>query len=104
MHFLLLVLSLLGGGLICLLVINTTLGAASFRISQLQSSNATLSQEAQSLQRQVATEQAPAQIQSKAYQLGMRSQMQLNFLDLRTHRFYRVSGQAGAASQAGSGR
>ncbi len=34
MPFVLLVLVLLGGGLICLLVINTTLGATSFRISQ----------------------------------------------------------------------
>ncbi len=32
MPFVLLVLVLLGGGLICLLVINTTLGATSFRV------------------------------------------------------------------------
>ena len=38
--FILLVLGLLGGGLVCLLVINTTLAAASFRINALQQSNA----------------------------------------------------------------
>jgi len=101
-RFVLLLLGLLGGGLICLLVINTTLGAASFRVSQLQNTDATLSQQEQSLQQQVASEQTPAQIENRAYQLGMRPQAQLNFLDLHTHRYYQVSGQAGAIGGAGS--
>jgi len=89
MPFVLLVLGLLGGALVCLLVINTTLGATSFRISQLQSTGANLTQQEQNLQRQIATEEAPAEIAKRAYQLGMRPQSQLNFLDLGTHRYYR---------------
>ena len=105
MPFVLLVLGLLGGGLICLLVINTTLGATSFRVSQLQSSNTTLSQEEHQLQQQVYAEQNPAQIANRAYQLGMRPQSQLNFLNLQTRRIDHTSGQAGgSASQAGPGR
>jgi hypothetical protein len=105
MPFVLLVLGLLGGGLICLLVINTTLGAASFRVSQLQNANANLTREQQSLLLTTTSEQDPAQIASRAYQLGMRSEPQLTFLDLRTDRFYRSSGRAGGtASQAGPAR
>lgn len=93
----LLVLGLLGGGLICLLVVNTTLGAASFRIGQLQSTDASLNQQERSLQQEIASEQSPGQIANRAYQLGMRPAKQLNFLDLRTHRVARSSGQAGSA-------
>jgi hypothetical protein len=80
--FLLLVLGLLGGGLVCLLVINTTLGATSFKITQLQQSDGTLAQQEQSLQQQVSAEEAPAQIEHRAYQLGMRPVGQLRFLDV----------------------
>src|SRR5271170_6197401 len=48
--FILLVLGLLGGGLVCLLVINTTLAAGSFRISALQQGNAQASQRVEELQ------------------------------------------------------
>jgi hypothetical protein len=90
MPFVLLVLALLGGGLICLLVINTTLGATSFRITRLQSANASLSVQHQALQNAIANEEAPAQIARRAYALGMRWQSQLNFLNPVTGRIYHV--------------
>jgi hypothetical protein len=99
--FAMLILALLGGGLVCLLIINTTLGAASFKISQLQDNGTALAQQEQSLQRQIADEKSPAQIERRAHQLGMRQPDQLNFVDLRTHRVCRLSGQAGAPGQAG---
>jgi hypothetical protein len=68
----LLVLGLLGGGLVCLLVINTTLGASSFKISQLQQTATTLAQQEQTLQSEVSTLANPAQVERQAYQLGMR--------------------------------
>ena len=102
MPFVLLVLTLLGGGLICLLVINTTLGAASFRISQLQKTNANLSTQEQGLQEQVALEQAPAEIAKRAYQLGMRVQTTTRIVDLRTHQTYSLTGQAGVDVSLGA--
>lgn len=90
MPFLLLVLGLLGGSLVCLLVINTTLGDASFRLNQLQSANTTLSEQQQTLQQAIAAAQSPNQIAQRAYDLGMRSQSQLSYLDLATGRTYRV--------------
>jgi hypothetical protein len=86
--FILVVLGLLGGGLVCLLVINTTLAAGSFRISALQQGNAQASQRVEELQQQVATEESPASIEQRALQLGLRMQPVLNFLDLRTGRSY----------------
>ena len=103
MPFALLVLALLGGGLICLLVINTTLGAASFRVTQLQNAGNNLSQQEQTLQRQIASEQSPGQIERRAYQLGMRQPVQENFLDLATHRYYQPSGLPGGTGQNQAG-
>jgi Tfp pilus assembly protein PilX len=80
----LLVLGLLGGGLVCLLVINTTLSAASYQINNLQQGNAALSQQEQSLQQQIAREEAPATIAQRAYQLGMRPEQLQEFLNART--------------------
>jgi hypothetical protein len=97
--FILLLLGLLGGGLICLLVINTTLAAASFRISDLQKGNVQLSQQEQDLQQQVATEEAPSTIERRAYELGMRPQSVLNFVDLQTGR--RSTSPAGNTGLAG---
>ena len=90
MPFVLLVLALLGGGLICLLVINTTLGATSFRITQLQSINTGLSEQDQALQQTIASSEAPGQLAQRAYALGMRWQSQLNYLDPANGRIYRV--------------
>jgi hypothetical protein len=104
--FALLVLALLGGGLICLLVINTTLGASSFRITQLQRTNANLLLQQRMLQGEIAGEKAPPEIAKLAYQLGMRPQTSTTILDLSKHRTYRLPGQAGAWSgtTAGSGQ
>jgi cell division protein FtsB len=89
MPFVLLVFALLGGGLICLLVINTTLATAQFRISNLQQGNTSLSQQEQTLQQQIATDEAPATIAKRARQLGMREQKRLTFLNARTGHIYR---------------
>jgi hypothetical protein len=104
MPFVLLVLALLGGGLICLLVINTTLGATSFRISQLQSTGASLATQEQTLQQQIASERSPAQIAKRAYELGMRAETSNSILDLRTQRLYELPGQAGATAATGGSR
>ncbi len=90
MSFVLLILALLGGGLICLLVINTTLGATSFQITQLQSTNASLSEQDQVLQQAIANSEAPGQIARRAYALGMRWQSQLNYLNPVTGRIYQA--------------
>jgi hypothetical protein len=81
-------LALAGGGLVCLLVINTTLGAASFTISNLQQSNARLQQREQALEQRVAQEESPASIGRQAYRLGLRQQQVLDFLNVRTGRTY----------------
>jgi cell division protein FtsB len=86
--FILLVLALLGCGLVCLLVVNTTLAAASFRISNLQQENAQASQRVQELQQQVSADRSANSIQRRALRLGMRLQPTLNFIDLRTGRRY----------------
>jgi hypothetical protein len=86
--FILLVLALLGCGLICLLVINTTLAAASFRISDLQRQNTDSAQRVQELQQQVSTDQSASTIEQRALRLGMRPQQTLNFIDLKTGRRY----------------
>jgi hypothetical protein len=95
--FILLVLGLLGGGLVCLLVINTTLAAASYRIENLQRSNATATQQVQELQQQVASEQSPGSIEQRALKLGMRPQQVLHFVDLKTGRRYTMPSQAQGA-------
>ena len=93
---------LLGGGLVCLLVINTTLAAASYRIDNLQQSNATASQQVQQLQQQVASEQSPTSIEQRAVKLGMRPQQVLNFVDLKTgHRSTMPSQAQGAYAVPG---
>jgi hypothetical protein len=101
MPFVLLILALLGGGLICLLVINTTLGATSFQIDRLQEAANAQSLQAQYLEQQIAAHEAPARIAQEAYALGMRPQQHLVFLDLRTHRVYSErAGQRATAAAA----
>jgi len=95
--FILLLLGLLGGGLVCLLVINTTLAAASYRIENLQRSNAAATQQVQDLQQQVASEQSPGSIEQRALKLGMRPQQVLSFVDLKTGRRYTMPSQAQGA-------
>jgi hypothetical protein len=98
--FILLLLGLLGGGLVCLLVINTTLAAASFQISDLQKGNVELAQQQQALQQQVASDESPATIEQRAYRMGMRPQSVLSFIDLKTGRRY--TGPAAATAGTGS--
>jgi hypothetical protein len=103
--FIAVLLGLLGGGLVCLLVINTTLAAASFRISDLQKDNVQLAQQQQTLQQQVASEESPATIEQQAYRLGMRPQSILSFVDVKTHRRYTSPpATAGPSSIPGYGR
>jgi hypothetical protein len=96
--FILLLVGLLGGGMLCLLVINTTLAAASFRINALQRSNAQAAQRAQTLQQQVSTEESPSSIEQRALRLGLRMQPTLDFLDLRNGRHYTTPAQAPGVS------
>jgi hypothetical protein len=88
-RFILLVLGLLGGGLVCLLVINTTLATASFRIEALQRGNAALEQHVQALRQQVSTEESASSLEQRALKLGMRTQPLLNAIDLRSGHVYR---------------
>lgn len=86
--FILLVLGLLGGGLVCLLMINTTLAIASSKITSLQQQNAGLAQQEQAMQQKVASEESPAKIQKEALALGMRPQQVMNYINVRTGRTY----------------
>ena len=83
--FVVLVLGLLAGGLICLLVVNTTLAANSIEISRLQQANAVRTERIQQLRQVVTADQSAAVIAQKARRLGMLPLGQLTFLDLRTH-------------------
>jgi cell division protein FtsL len=80
-----LVLGLLGGGLVCLLVVNTTLAANSIQINHLEQVNAAKTQRVEQLQQDVATAQTPTVIANEARKLGMRQQQVPAFLDLRHH-------------------
>lgn len=77
-------LGLLGGGLLCLLLINTILATGSFQISALQQSNASLSQQAQDLHAKIAAEESPYSIARQARKLGMVAPGLLHFLNLNT--------------------
>src|SRR5262245_37325032 len=72
MPFILLLVGLLGGALVSLLVISTTLAQGSFRITSLQEQNADLARQAQTLTNQVAQAGNPAVIAKEAELLGMR--------------------------------
>jgi cell division protein FtsB len=84
--FVFLVVGLLGGGLLCLLLINTILDTGSYQITQLQQENVTLAQQTQELQARIAQQQSPAVLAEKARQLGMEEPGLLHFLDLRKGR------------------
>lgn len=84
MPFVFLLFGLLGGALVCALVISTTLAEGSFQITNLQQQNAVLARQRQELQEQVAQAQSAQTIEQQAHQLGMRSVGELRFLNLRT--------------------
>lgn len=86
--FVLLLIGLLAGGLVCLLMLNTTLAQGAFQITGMQQRNATLSQQVQGLQQQTAQEEAPASIAKRAQQLGMRPVGRLHFINLKTGRMH----------------
>jgi len=90
-----LLVGLLGGALISLLVISTTLAQGSYQITNLQQQDTNLARQEQLLSQQVAQASSPAQIAQEAQQLGMRQNPNLRFIDLKTGKIV-----AGKASQA----
>jgi hypothetical protein len=84
MPFILMLCVLLGGALVCTLLISTTLAAGSYRITKLQQSVDALARQRQTLQEQVAQAQSAQVIEQQAGQLGMTEQGQLRFFDLKT--------------------
>jgi Na+-transporting NADH:ubiquinone oxidoreductase subunit NqrC len=84
MPFILMLCVLLGGALVCTLLISTTLAAGSYRITKLQQSVDALARQRQTLQEQVAQAQSAQVIEQQAAQLGMTEQGQLRFFDLKT--------------------
>jgi hypothetical protein len=81
-RFVFLIVGLLGGGLLCLLMINTVLAAGAFRITALQQGNVPLAQRVQALQAQVAAQESPYSLAQRAAALGMVVQPRLHFLNL----------------------
>ena len=96
--FILLLVGLLGGALVSLLVISTTLAEGSYRITSLQQQNANLAKQEQLLTQQVAQASSPAQIAQEAEQLGMQPNQQLQFINLKTGKV--VSGHPSSADSA----
>lgn len=98
--FVLLLLGLLGGGLVCLLVVNTTLAANSIKISNLQKQNAVRTEQVQELEQQVATARSAATIAKEARRLGMRPDPELIFINLLAMRIEAPRGAVAAALAA----
>ncbi|MFI6683589.1 cell division protein FtsL [Streptomyces sp. NPDC050485] len=69
--FVLLVVTLLGGGLITLLVLNSALNAGSFQLSEYRRQTTQLTDEQQALQRDVDDLSAPDALARRAGDLGM---------------------------------
>ena len=93
--FILLLVGLLGGALISMLMISTTLAEGSFRISNLQQQNTNLARQEQLLTQQVAQAESPTQIAQEAEQFGMQQNPNLRFINLKTGKIV-----AGKVSQA----
>ena len=93
--FILLLVGLLGGALVSLLVISTTLAQGSYRITSLQQQNANLAKQESTLTQQVAQASAPAQIAQEAEEFGMRPNPALQFINLKTGKV--VKGQISKA-------
>ncbi|QEV17650.1 septum formation initiator family protein [Streptomyces alboniger] len=69
--FVLLVVLLLGGGLITLLILNSSLNEGSFQVSELKKETKDLTEEEQQLQRDVDSYSAPDALKRRADELGM---------------------------------
>jgi hypothetical protein len=93
--FILLLVGLLGGALVSLLVISTTLAQGSYRITNLQQQNANLAKQEQLLTQQVAQASSPATIAQEAEEFGMRPNPALQFINLKTGKV--VKGQVSKA-------
>ena len=98
MPFILLLVGLLGGALVSLLVISTTLAQGAFQITNLQQQNANLARQEQTLTNEVAQAANPAVIAREAGQLGMRPNPHLGFIDLKTGKI--VTGKPSSAEAA----
>jgi cell division protein FtsB len=96
MPFIFLVVGLLGGGLVCLLVLNTILASGSFQLTSLQQANTSLAQRQQMLQQQIAEEESPGALATEARKLGMVPVRQPRFVNLKNGRIYGSSGTRGA--------
>jgi hypothetical protein len=95
--FFVLLCGLLGGALISALLISTTLAEGSFQITRLQQSDNALARQRQQLQEEVAAAQSAQVIGERAYQLGMRPDGELRFLNLKTGKIVTDAG-SGAVS------
>jgi hypothetical protein len=84
MPFILLLVGLLGGALVSLLVISTTLDAGSYRINNLTQQNAILAKETGALSAEVAQAESPQKLAEEASLLGMRNDTYLRFIDPKT--------------------
>ena len=82
--FILLLVGLLGGALVSLLVISTTLAQGAFQITNLQQQNTNLARQQQTLTDEVAQAGNPSAIASEAAKLGMRQNPDLKFIDTKT--------------------
>jgi hypothetical protein len=82
--FILLLVGLLGGALVSLLVISTTLAQGAFQITSLQQQNTNLARQEQTLTDEVAQAGNPSAIASEASQLGMRQNPNLKFINTMT--------------------
>jgi len=93
--FILLLVGLLGGALVCLLFISTTLAEGSYRITNLQQQDTNLAKQEQLLTQQLAQASSPTQIAQEAEQFGMRPDPALQFINLKTGKI--VSGKVSRA-------
>jgi hypothetical protein len=96
--FILLLFGLLGGALVSLLVISTTLAQGSFQITSLQQQNNNLARQEQLLSQQVAQASSPAQIAMEAEAFGMQQNPNLQFINLKTGKV--IKGQVSKAEAA----
>lgn len=97
MHFFFVLCGLLGGALICALVISTTLAEGTYQITRLQQSTSALAKQRQILQDEVATAQSAQVIEQRALQLGMRSAGELRFIDLKNSKIETDAGSGQVA-------
>lgn len=84
MPFILLLVGLLGGAMVSLLVISTTLDEGTYRINTLTQQNEALAKDEQIYSQQLNEDRNPATIFREAYALGMRSDHNLRFVDMGT--------------------